>query len=242
MKPDIFLVKNLYNYEQVISPPTNLPKNMLTVYITDNDENINKAKYLGWNICTLTKKFLNETDSYKKRLAIGYINAFPHHFLDKQTDYNFIFVSDSNIKKLYVEYQDFVTTCNENFCLFVTSGYYSGFRNNILAEAESSIRHNPRWDYFHDGLEKRTWFYSDYFYHNNIDISKVSVCSAKYIGWNTEHPFYNLVSNDFYNEHLIHLQGNIILSYIKEKYKKYVYECNQQIYTDGQTVSHNYLG
>jgi hypothetical protein len=33
---NIFLVKNLFNYEKVIAPPINLHVNFETVYVTDN--------------------------------------------------------------------------------------------------------------------------------------------------------------------------------------------------------------
>ena len=41
---NIFLVKNLYDYEKVISPPNNLPDNFISYYITDNEKNSNNCK------------------------------------------------------------------------------------------------------------------------------------------------------------------------------------------------------
>jgi|GWRWMinimDraft_13_1066021.scaffolds.fasta_scaffold07372_2 hypothetical protein len=37
---NIFLVKNLYDYEKVISPPNNLPNNFISYYITDKSSSI----------------------------------------------------------------------------------------------------------------------------------------------------------------------------------------------------------
>jgi hypothetical protein len=94
---NVFLVKNLFNYEKVIPPPTNLPKNFETVYLTDNDINCELAKNLGWGIVKKIEQFLNVEDKFERRKIIAFINSFPNRLVPEVLDYKFVFVSDSNI-------------------------------------------------------------------------------------------------------------------------------------------------
>ena len=237
---DIFLVKNLYNYELAIEPPKNLPNNMITYYVTDNIEIANKVKSLGWDHVCITDKFLNITDKFEKRKSIAYINSFPHEFIKENIEYDLIFVCDSNIFSLWKKYSDFVLNCHTNLdnALFLTNGYYKAHRNTIAVEIKAS--NQARWRYNYKEIEKNG---NDYILHLkslNIDPNNLGVCSAKYIGWNPKHKNYNILTKELYNEYSKHLQGNVILTYFSGIYKNdtFVYYTNE--YDEQGLNSHNY--
>jgi len=233
-----FVVKNLYNYEKVISPPKNLDKSLTTVYITDNDENVNLSKNLGWDMSFKTELFINELDTFNRRKNISYINAFPVKVFPKLSDASFIFVCDSNIVKIWDEYNVFISLCKPEHCLFVVSGYYKGVRDNIEAECNASM--TRRWSYNHNSIKKATERYKKELISKGINISKLSIASAKYIGWNINHPSYNHLSNVYYNESLTHLQGNIILTYMSGIYSNLIYNYYANDYSTGIVNKHNY--
>jgi hypothetical protein len=228
---NVFLVKNLFDYEEVIPPPLNLPKDMISVYLTDSVKNANYAKKLGWDYSIVTDKFIGIIDKFKRRQAIAYINCFPHKFINIK--FNFIFVCDSNILHLWENYNDYVSKCTNDKVLFITSGYYKGSRDTLNSEIYAS--NIERWSYNWDSILNRGLYY----------LSKMkespSVCSAKYIGWNINHPKYKEISDAMYNEHLVHLQGNVILTYMSEIYKNDIfnYKCIFN-YRGGKLNKHKY--
>jgi hypothetical protein len=233
-----FVVKNLYNYEKVIAPPKNLDKSLSTVYITDNDENVDLSKKLGWNISVKTNMFINESDVFNRRKSVSYINAFPSKVVPELNNANFIFVCDSNIIKIWDEYNHFVSLCKDNHCLFVTSGYYEGIRDNIESECNASM--TKRWSYNHNAIRNATERYKKELIRKGVNISKLSIVSAKYIGWNTNHPMYNELSNFYYKESLLHLQGNITLTYMSGIYNDFIYNYRANNYSNGVLNKHNY--
>lgn len=236
---DYFLVKNLYNYEKVIPPPPNLPKNLKTVYITDTDENQHKATQLGWDIVKKTDMFLNIVDNFERRKSVAFINSFPLKVVPEMLEVRFIFICDSNIVTLWNQYNDFVNSCSEDFALFVTSGYYKGLRDNILSECDDSIR-STRWSYNHKEIKKCTDGYIDDLKLKNIDINKLSVVSAKYIGWNPSHKQYEKISNKLYEEYCTNLQGNIILTYMSAIYPKDIFNFFTNDYSGSNLNQHNF--
>ena len=154
---DYFLVKNLYNYENVIPPPENLPKHLKTIYVTDNDENKKRAISLGWNIVKKINQFNDINDKFERRKAVAYINSYPTKIVPEINDCRFMFVCDSNIVRTWNLYKNFVNNCCEKYSLFVTSGYYSGIRNNIISECNASLI--KRWSYNHNKIKSRTSHY-----------------------------------------------------------------------------------
>jgi hypothetical protein len=236
---NIFLVKNLYNYEKVIPPPPNIPDNFVTVYVTDNDINYKKAKELGWDIVKKTEEFLNITDKFDRRKVIAYINSFPHKIVPEILDYKFVFVCDSNIVRLWDNYKNFTETCSEEFALFITTGYYSGERDTIMAECNLSAS-LIGWSYNKNEIINSTKRYVDILTKNNVNLNKLSVVSAKYIGWNLKHEKYDLLSNILYNEGCENLQGNIILTYMSGLYPNIIYNYKTNDYSGGALNSHNY--
>lgn len=240
MKTDknVFLVKNLYNYEKVIGPPSNLPNNFVKVYLTDSQANYELAIKLGWDIVKKTEDFLHITGLFERRKVISYINAFPHKLVPEVLDYNFVFVCDSNIITLWDEYINFTDNCSSDHALFVTSGYYSGARDTIMSELKASFV--DRWSYNHNEIRESSNHYIQELKENNIDATDLSVVSAKYIGWNLKHKDYDFLSEMLYSEGCKHLQGNIILTYMYGLYPNIVYNYHTNNYKGGRLNSHNY--
>jgi hypothetical protein len=235
---NVFLVKNLFNYEKVIAPPSNLPEDFESIYVTDNDANCVLAKNLGWNIVKKIEQFLGVEDKFERRKIIAFINSFPHKIVPEVLDYKFVFVSDSNIVRLWDEYINFTQSCNSEFALFVTSGYYSDDRDTIMEECHQSVN-TERWAYNRNQINDSTNKYLKELVENNIDVQKLSVVSAKYIGWNLHHEKYDLLSNLLFKEGSENLQGNIILSYMSGIYAEIIYNYYTKNYTGGILNSHN---
>lgn len=243
-KNKIFLAKNFFNYEKVMGPPDGIPEELITVYLTDNDETARLAKEMGWDYSVVNKDYLNVNDPMEMRRIVGKINSYPNFFISdiiQKYSSNFIFICDSNIISMWTKYKDFVNSCNLDKCLFVTSGWYSYSpnRDNMLSELNVSLSQS-RWQYNRDGMIKCTERYMNEFSLNGILYEDVSVVSAKYIGWNINHPMYKKLSDILYTEYLQNLQGNIILSYMATIYKDYVnnYFCSD--YSNGQLTGHNF--
>jgi hypothetical protein len=227
---NVFLVMNLFSYEYVIQPPINLPENMITVYITDNEHYSDLAKSYGWNIVKITDKFLNISDRFERRVAIGYIKAYPHKIVPEILEHNLIFVCDSNIVSLWLEYKLFVNnSINSNNALFVTSGCYQNNEDNISSELDRSLRAD-RWSYNHSSISKSAEIYKNELLDSNIEPDSLSIVSAKYVGWDIKHEKYEMLSDIFYNEVCKNLQSNIILTYMSGIYKDiYNYHTNALI-------------
>jgi len=236
---DYFLVKNLYNYEVVIPPPRNLPLGLKTVYVTDTDENCEIAKNLGWDFVKKTELFIGREDKFERRKSIAYINSYPVKVVPEISDARFIFICDSHINQLWTLYEDFVRKCDEKFALFVTSGYYSGARDNIISETDGACAQN-RWSYGHKEIRECANNYIKQLLKNNIDINSLSVVSAKYIGWNINHSEYNKLSNILYEEYCKNLHGNNILTYMSGLYKNLVYNYHTNDYSGADLNHHKY--
>jgi hypothetical protein len=226
---NVYIVKNLFGYEDVISPPINL--SMTTVYLTDDKKIANQAKSLGWDKVIVTNKFKHITDKFERRKSIAYINSFPLEFIDFKC--NYIFICDSNVKKLWNSFNDFVSLCTSKHALFLTSSYYSGDRDTLKSEMIAS--NTERWSYNYNEICKRSLYYI-----SKIGKENPSICSAKYIGWNTNHPHYHAMSNFLYNEYCIHLQGNIILTYMSVIFKDYIFNYKPNDYNGAQLNKHKY--
>jgi hypothetical protein len=236
---NVLLCKNLFNYEEVLPPPSNLPEDMVTLYLTDDDHNSNLAKGLGWDIVKKTEEFLDIHDKFERRKIISYINAFPHKVAPEVLEFNFVFVCDGNVISLWENYKNFVNACSDDYSLFLTSGYYNGSRNTIQDEAKSS-RGQARWAYNHEQITNTTERYVKELTELGIDVNNLGVVSAKYIGWNLKHKNYDAISKSIYDQGCLILQGNIYLTYISGIYPKdvFVYYCND--YSGGIIANHLY--
>jgi hypothetical protein len=236
---DYFLVKNFFNYEKIIPPPKNLPENLITVYVTDSDKNAETAKSLGWEITKVLKDHINITDSFEKRKLIGFINAYPLKVVPELENPRYIFVCDSNINNLWFGYGDFVKKCSDNYALFVTSGYYSGNRDNIDRECEISCN-VKRWSYNSISIKESTERYKKILENNNIEYKNLSIVSAKYYGWNVKHKMYDKLSDVLYDEYCKNLQGNIILTYMSGLFKNNVFNYHTNDYSGSSLNGHNF--
>lgn len=234
------MVKNFFNYEKMIPPPTNLPENLITVYVTDTIQNSVDAKNLGWDYTFITDEGNKIIDKFDRRIFVAKINCRPHLFLPNELiDIEKIFVCDSNIISLWDEYSDFLLNSSDEKVLYLTSGTYQGDRDTISGEMTVSIN-TKRWGYNKDQIKHHTSEYIKDMEQKNIDISKVSVVSAKYIGWNIKHPEYDKFSKIIFSEHNNHLQGNIIFTYFSSVYPEYIDNYHTNNYNGGILNVHNY--
>jgi hypothetical protein len=236
---DYFLVKNLYDYELVIPPPRNLPAGLKTVYVTDTDNNCEIAKSLGWDFVKKTELFLGRSDKFERRKSIAFINSYPLKVVPEISDARFIFICDSHINQLWSLYEDFVRTCNEKFTLFITSGYYSGERDNIIVETDAACGQD-RWSYGHSQIRDCANRYVKELTEKNVDIKTLSVVSAKYIGWNVTHPEYVKLSNILYDEYCKNLHGNNILTYMSGMFNTLIYNYHTNDYSGADLNHHRY--
>lgn len=242
MEDKIFLVKNLYGYEIVNSIPLNLPKNMITVYVTDSEETSELALSLGWDFAPVFKDYKHINDKFSRRKVIALINSYPHYFVpDNLKSIYKIFVCDSNIKSLWYNYNEFITTCPDDKPLYVTTGYYSGERDNILGEMYGHLN-VKEWSYSHADIETNTKEYIRDLENLNIDWKSYSAVSAKYIGWNVKDPYYKILSNTLYKEYCKHLGGNIILTYMSILFSDNVYNYYTTDYNGFALTQHNFGG
>lgn len=216
------LFKNLFNYDEIIPPPKNIPSNMDSIYLTDSVENQKKALSKGWKYCYVTEQFLNVNTNIKKRLAIAHINCYPENYLPDNKNYDYVFICDSNVVKLDTNYSEFIKNASDKHALYVTSGWYIGINNNIKKELERSLC-NKRWSYDFNNITNATQNYIKLFSDMNIDYHTVPVVSAKYIGWNINHDKKNIIADYVYKEYSKHLQGNIIFSTCLVLYPEYTF-------------------
>lgn len=240
MKKNLFLVKNFFNYEKIIPPPENIPNNMVCCYLTDSFENKEIAISLGWNFSVVNDKYRNIDNLEYKRFVCGHVNSKPHEFVSEVFDFNFTFVSDSNIVRLWDGYENFIDKCTSENALFFTSGYYPKEIDNLHEEIIRSKQR--RWEYNYENMKKYTNEYIEELSNLDVDINNLSICSAKYFGWNPHHEKFEFFSNLMYNEHKKHLQGNIIQTYLLGKYPSYIYNHNNISYIGGILNIHNYEG
>lgn len=232
---NIYLTKHFWGYEQLNPPPKNLPDNMKKIYVTDNKEYEKTLLDLGWDMVSIITDYVNVTDLRQRRLIISEINCFPLRFIPELSHFKYIFICDSNVTTLWWNYVNFVNTCTDDKCLFVTTDWYDGERNNIVSEYLASAQ--PRWDYSYENMRISKDEYIRIFNSLGVDVNSVGVCSAKYFGWNAHHPMYDEMSKHFYEEYVKHIQGNIILSYMGVVYDNFVLKYKGDY--DGGSVSHH---
>jgi hypothetical protein len=229
---------NLFGYERVLPPPKNLPSEVISCYITDNEKNESLAKTLGWNLVKLTNEFETLTDKLQRRICVAKIKCFPKLFVPEVDNFDFVFICDSNIISLRSDFESFMNSCTQEKCLFVTSGFYSGRRDNINKELEASSQ--PRWLYNIESMRECTQRYIKELTEKNIDINSLSVVSGKYLGWNLRHSSYEKISNKIFDERNLNLQGNIILTYIKGLYPNDVQDFHTEPWARSNLSKHNF--
>ena len=204
-----YLTFNFFGYEQVNPPPTGVPEDFYFIYATNTKEDYDKAKEMGWVAIMVGRK---ENDPSDIRQFVGKFKTYPETFCPSLGDFDKLFITDSDVIKLDSGYGEFIKLCladNEKE-LYATSGYYSGGRNNIQAELIASINQG-RWAYDRENMIEATSRYI-----HELKKWSIPVVSAKFIAWNMKRK--GPIAMEYLEESMKHLQGNIILSYLAEKY------------------------
>ena len=106
---------NLYQYEYVLPPPQNIPSGITTIYVTDNDDTEYGALQNGWDKVIKFTNFVGETDSFKMRVNISYIKTFFYEIVPELSEYDLVFMCDSNVKTLFDGWFDFYNDSINNF-------------------------------------------------------------------------------------------------------------------------------
>lgn len=238
---DAFLVKNLYDYEKVIGPPCNLPVDIKTVYVTDTLENTKLASSLGWNIVKYVSQFKDKIDPLSRRQSVAFINCYPHLIVPEIDDFDRVFVCDSNIVSMWNRYEDFVKLCPLNKALYLTSGYYAGDRDNIKEECFHSTKIGHRWSYNRTDIIEATDRYINDLICKGISWKNLRIVSAKYIGWNLKHPKIKIATKLLFDEYQLHLQGNIILTWMSGAHSDIIFNYVNSDYTGAKLNKHNFL-
>lgn len=204
---------NLYRYEDILPPPTNLPEGVTTFYVTDNEDFEYRAKEQGWDRVINFTNFSGEKDPFKMRVAVSYIKIFFGEIVPELLDYDLVFISDSNIIRLFDGWFDFYNDSLSNinsFTLAAVSGYNKLEEDNFEFELlQSSCQ--SRWAYNAETMKIRVRWYINKLKEVGV---QDSVISAKYMVWNPKHVDFEFIKELFYEESQIHLQGNLILGFM----------------------------
>jgi hypothetical protein len=235
-----YITKNLWGYEQLNPAPKLLDDNFFKFYITDD---VNSKEYLlnnGWNDVIIIENYKDVVNLKERRKIISEINCFPGKYIENLNNFEKVFSVDSNVISLWNEFLKFTNSCPEDKCLYITSGWYAGSRNTIISELNAS--NQSRWSYDYESMKHSVDNYKNEIENLKIDFNSIPVISAKYFGWNLNHPSYEIISKKFYDEYCNHLQGNIILSYLSSIYKNDTFEYRISNYSGGEISSHKFLG
>jgi len=234
MTDTCLIFKNLFGYDTISGLPKKLPQNMRCFYIIDSTDNCQKAESLGWETIYINK-YLDITDSFKKRKVIAEINCYPERFIDT-SQFKYVFICDSNVVALDSNYSDFVSKKSEEKALYLTSGWYKGSQNTMQQELARSLG-NRRWEYNFNEMRKSVSEYLSHLTDMGKNIAHTPVISAKYIGWNINHPMKREISDYVYTEYTKHLQGNIIFSMALQIYPAHI-EHYTNFKNDGSVSDH----
>jgi hypothetical protein len=235
-----YITKNLWGYEQLNPAPQLLDDSFFKFYITDD---VNSKEHLlnnGWDDIIVIENYKHITNLKERRRIISEINCFPGKYIENLNNFEKVFNVDSNVISLWNDFLTFTNSCPDDKCLYITSGWYDGARNSIIAELRES--NQSRWSYDYESMKLSVDNYKNEIENLGIDFYSIPVISAKYFGWNINHPEYETISNHFYKEYTKHLQGNIILSYLSSIYKNDIFEYRISNYIGGEISSHKFLG
>jgi hypothetical protein len=235
-----YVTKNFWGYEQLNPSPQLLDNTFFKYYITDNLDSKDYLLNNGWDEVIIIEDYKNITNLQSRRRIISEINCFPQKYIANLNKFNKVFITDSNVVSLWDEFLQFTNSCPTDKCLYVTSGWYSEERNSI--ESELHCSNQSRWSYDYENMKTSVERYKIEITNKEINFNNIPVMSAKYFGWNLNHPLYETISKHFYDEYSIHLQGNIILSYLSSIYKNSTFEYKISSINNGALSDHQFLG
>lgn len=227
-----FLTFNFFDYEYVHPVPKGVPEYMETVYLTDTIINTNLAIESGWQSVFCVRDFVHITDNFEKRRAVGAIKAFPEKYIEGLNEYDKIFMTDPNTLVLDSNYQKFVESFDDKYTLCTTTGYWK--QTGMLFELNMSINQS-RWQY---NVKAMTEAYNRYVKElGEYGALKCPIVSARCIGWNMKNKKSNTLAELYLQESLLHVQGNMILTYLYNKYPDKVLAYDGFL-NDGANIGH----
>jgi hypothetical protein len=234
-----YITKNFWGYEELNPPPNSLTSEFVKFYITDNYDSADILKNIGWDEVIIVTNYQDIIDVKTRRRIISEINCFPQKYIKELDNFNKVFVVDSNVIELWDEFLDFTSSSPSHKCLYVTSGWYSGERNTIMSELKHS--NQKRWEHDYEHMKLAVNCYKNKIESLGVSFNNVPVISAKYFGWNLKHESYEKISKSFYEEYCNHLQGNIILSYLKIIYNDDIFNYIIKNCESGKLSKHKFL-
>jgi hypothetical protein len=233
-----YVTKNFWGYEQLNPSPQLLDNTFFKYYITDNLDSKDYLLNNGWNDVIIIDDYKNIQDLQARRRIISEINCFPQKYIPDLGKFDKVFITDSNVVVLWDEFLKFTNSCQDDKCLYVTSGWYDGERNSI--DSELHVSDQGRWDYDYESMKSSVERYRVEIKNKEINFNDIPVISAKYFGWNLKHPLYKTISEHFYDEYSNHLQGNIILTFMSGLYKNNVFNYHTNDYSGSSLNNHNF--
>jgi len=208
-----YVAKNFFNYEDIHPVPQLVPGNLVTMYLTDSEQNKQKALSLGWDRAYVDESLLNINDHLKRRVSISHINCYPERHILELSNFDKAFITDSNIIRIDSAFSDFIIQCSEQYTLYgIKHSWYHGDGDNISSEMRRSYQ--QRWAYNWSQMQDNTNRYIEIFKEMGMDYMKIPVMNIKYMGWNMKKKQENKIADLLWEEYNKHLQGNIILSYL----------------------------
>lgn len=232
-----FVTSNHFGYEEPHGPPEGLPADFYAIYITDDNQTAHAVAKLGWNAVVLDKLpayarvFFDPLQdlSYVNRTAFkmsgwqfmrtGFVGRARYEPLQyaavREAGCTQAFFMDGNVKTLngvHVENQ-FFSPCSDSLkALCVSSGWYVGSRDDLQPELDGSLA-QPRWSFSHASMTAATREYMELLQWK-YGPSPTTIVSAKFLGWNLNHPMTPALGEWLTREAQLHYQGNIALSFL----------------------------
>ncbi len=205
------IVRNFFNYDKISPPP--IP-NVDCYYLTNDIKSVEQLQKLGWKV--VYRETAQDIPITLKRVICRDVKCFPEKYIPNIHDYDYTLCMDASVIKLNPKISNFVFSC-ENYCLLLDATFYPKGSNNLMAEFSRSIT-QKRWSYQHEKFRCKRIEYS-----KSYNLSKIPVCSAKYIVINNKEKKKHPELFDFMlKEWEYFLQGNIILSIASNKYPNLV--------------------
>lgn len=205
---------NLDRYDKLLCPPYDTKKYSITsFYITSQPEDVTSLKKLGWDYV-----YVEPSHKYVEHLGCNSVfldlKIFPESVFPQLLEYDIVFFTDSNIVKLSDYFVDKYIYNVTHHTMLLENQWYDGRNNNLEAEFGRSMQ--PRWKMCWESFVSARKKYIKMGYN----LSKIKVCSAKYIVLNMNRKLSQKPIFDFLqSEYMCHYQGNIIYGIASVKFK-----------------------